>query len=57
LGFQAVTDLSEVQNGIDQLKTQGKKTALLFVSNADGVNRFVALPCDSSRAVFASAGQ
>jgi hypothetical protein len=30
-------------NALDQLKTQGKKVAVLLVSNPDGETRFVAL--------------
>ena len=31
------------EDGLDQLKGQGKKVAVLLVSNADGETRFVAL--------------
>jgi serine protease Do len=41
--YQAVGNPSDLQTRIDQLKTQGKKVAVLLVSNADGETRFVAL--------------
>ncbi|HEX8826805.1 MAG TPA: serine protease, partial [Xanthobacteraceae bacterium] len=42
--YQAVTDPADMQKKIDQLKSQGKKIAMLLVSSADGDTRFVALP-------------
>ena len=41
--YQSVGNPADVQSRIDQLKTQGKKVAVLLVSNADGETRFVAL--------------
>jgi serine protease Do len=41
--YQSVGNPSDLQGRIDQLKTQGKKVAVLLVSNADGETRFVAL--------------
>jgi serine protease Do len=41
--YQAVGNPADLQSRIDQLKTQGKKVAMLLVSNADGDTRFVAL--------------
>ena len=41
--YQAVGNPSDLQSRIDQLKSQGKKVAVLLVSNADGETRFVAL--------------
>jgi len=41
--YQAVADPADMQKRIDQLKSQGKKIAVLLVSNADGDTRFVAL--------------
>jgi serine protease Do len=46
--IQKVTDeevatAADVQKRIDQLKKDGKKTALLLVANAEGDVRFVAL--------------
>jgi serine protease Do len=43
LQYQAVTDPADMQKKIDQLKSQGKKIAMLLVSSADGDTRFVAL--------------
>jgi serine protease Do len=40
---EEVTNPADVQNRIDQLKKDGKKTALLLVANAEGDVRFVAL--------------
>ncbi len=40
---QAVSSTSELQNRIDQLKNDGRKSALLLVANAEGELRFVAL--------------
>lgn len=40
---QAVSSTSELQNRIDQLKKDGRKSALLLVANAEGELRFVAL--------------
>ncbi|MGA7791091.1 MAG: Do family serine endopeptidase [Xanthobacteraceae bacterium] len=41
--YQNVVTPADMQKRIDQLKTQGKKIAVLLVSNADGETRFVAL--------------
>ena len=41
--YQPVADPADLQNRIDQLKSQGKKIAVLLVSSGDGVTRFVAL--------------
>jgi serine protease Do len=41
--YQSVGNPADLQSRIDQLKTQGKKVAVLLVSNADGETRFVAL--------------
>ena len=41
--YQAVADPADLQKRLDQLKSQGKKIAVLLVSNADGDTRFVAL--------------
>ena len=38
-----VANAADVQKRIDQLKKEGKKTALLQVANAEGEVRFVAL--------------
>jgi serine protease Do len=40
---EAVVNAADVQKRIDQLKKDGKKTALLLVANAEGDVRFVAL--------------
>ncbi len=40
---QAVANATEVQGRIDQLKKEGRKSALLLVANAEGELRFVAL--------------
>ncbi len=41
--YQSVGNPADLQTRIDQLKGQGKKVAVLLVSNADGETRFVAL--------------
>ena len=41
--YQTVADPADLQKKIDQLKSQGKKIAVLLVSSADGDTRFVAL--------------
>ena len=41
--YQAVGNPTDLQSRLDQLKTQGKKVAVLLVSNPDGETRFVAL--------------
>jgi serine protease Do len=41
--YQSVGNPSDLQARLDQLKGQGKKVAVLLVSNADGETRFVAL--------------
>ena len=41
--YQTVGNPADLQTRIDQLKAQGKKVAVLLVSNADGETRFVAL--------------
>ena len=41
--YQAVGNPADLQSRIDELKSQGKKVAVLLVSNADGETRFVAL--------------
>jgi serine protease Do len=41
--YQAVGNPADLQTRIDQLKAQGKKVAVLLVSNGDGETRFVAL--------------
>jgi serine protease Do len=40
---QAVTSPADVQKRVDQLKGQGKRLAMLLVSNANGETRFVAM--------------
>ena len=40
---EAVANAADVQKRVDQLKKDGKKTALLLVANAEGELRFVAL--------------
>jgi serine protease Do len=40
---EAVTNAADVQKRIDQLKKDGRKSALLLVANAEGELRFVAL--------------
>ncbi|HSV21939.1 MAG TPA: Do family serine endopeptidase [Xanthobacteraceae bacterium] len=40
---EAVSDTDALQKRVDQLKKEGRKTALLLVANADGELRFVAL--------------
>jgi len=41
--YEAVANPADVQKRIETLKSQGKKVAVLLVSNADGETRFVAL--------------
>jgi serine protease Do len=41
--YQGVGHPADLQSRIDALKTQGKKVAVLLVSNPDGETRFVAL--------------
>jgi serine protease Do len=41
--YQSVGNPADLQTRIDQLKAQGKKVAVILVSNADGETRFVAL--------------
>jgi len=41
--YQSVGTPADMQKRIDDLKSQGKKLAVLLVSNADGETRFVAL--------------
>ena len=41
--YQSVGNPADLQTRIDQLKAQGKKVAVLLVSNGDGETRFVAL--------------
>jgi serine protease Do len=41
--YEAVGNPADLQSRIEALKTQGKKVAVLLVSNADGETRFVAL--------------
>jgi serine protease Do len=41
--YQPVGNPADLQTRIDQLKAQGKKVAVLLVSNGDGETRFVAL--------------
>ncbi|HEX4408162.1 MAG TPA: Do family serine endopeptidase [Xanthobacteraceae bacterium] len=41
--YQAVGNPADIQKRVDTLKSQGKKIAVLLVSNADGETRFVAL--------------
>ncbi len=40
---QAVESANDLQNRIDQLKKEGRKSALLLIANAEGELRFVAL--------------
>jgi serine protease Do len=40
---EAVTSAEAVQTRVDQLKKEGRKSALLLVANAEGELRFVAL--------------
>jgi serine protease Do len=42
--YQGVGTPADLQKRIDDLKSQGKKVAVLLVANADGETRFVALP-------------
>ncbi len=41
--YEAVGNPDALRNRVDQLKAQGKKVAVLLVSNGDGETRFVAL--------------
>jgi serine protease Do len=41
--YQAVNTPADLQKRVDQLRGQGKKVAMLLVSNGDGDTRFVAL--------------
>jgi len=41
--YQSIGNPTDLQSRLDQLKTQGKKVAVLLVSNPDGETRFVAL--------------
>jgi serine protease Do len=41
--YQSVGNPADLQTRLDALKTEGKKVAVLLVSNADGETRFVAL--------------
>ncbi len=41
--YQAVGNPTDLKTRVDQLKAQGKKVAVLLVSNGDGETRFVAL--------------
>src|SRR6201987_6099053 len=41
--YQSIGNPTALQSRLDQLKTQGKKVAVLLVSNPDGETRFVAL--------------
>ncbi|MGA8078094.1 MAG: serine protease, partial [Xanthobacteraceae bacterium] len=43
LQYQSIATPADMQKRIDQLKSQGKKMAVLLVSNANGETRFVAL--------------
>jgi len=43
LQYETVGNPADVQKRVDQLKSQGKKIAVLLVSNAQGDTRFVAL--------------
>jgi serine protease Do len=43
LQYQSVGNPTDVQKRVDALKSQGKKIAVLLVSNANGETRFVAL--------------
>jgi serine protease Do len=42
--YQGVGTPADLQKRVDDLKSQGKKVAVLLVANADGETRFVALP-------------
>ena len=44
--YQAVGTPADLQKRVDQLRSQGKKVAVLLVSNGDGETRFVALNLD-----------
>jgi serine protease Do len=39
----AVASAADVQKRVDQLKKEGRKSALFLVANKDGETRFVAL--------------
>jgi serine protease Do len=41
--YQSVGNPADMQKRVDELKSQGKKIAVLLVANADGETRFVAL--------------
>jgi serine protease Do len=41
--YSAVNTPADLQKRVDQLKSQGKKMAVLLVSNGQGETRFVAL--------------
>jgi serine protease Do len=41
--YQAVASPADMQKRVDALKGQGKKIAVLLVSNGNGDTRFVAL--------------
>jgi serine protease Do len=41
--YEAVGNPTDLQTRLEALKTQGKKVAVLLVSNGDGETRFVAL--------------
>jgi serine protease Do len=41
--YEAVGSPTDMQKRLDALKAQGKKLAVLLVSNANGDTRFVAL--------------
>ncbi len=43
VGQEAVTSPTDVTRRIDQIKKDGRKSALLLVANKDGEVRFVAL--------------
>jgi len=40
---EAIADIDQLQKRLDQLKKEGRKTALFLVANAEGELRFVAL--------------
>jgi serine protease Do len=41
--YQNVGNPADMQKRVDELKSQGKKIAVLLVANGDGETRFVAL--------------
>jgi serine protease Do len=43
VGQEPVSSAADVQKKIDQLKKDGRKSALLLIANAEGEVRFVAL--------------